>query len=538
MMKRSNYLTALLFAIPPLIGIAFLVFSMHWGPGVGGDATIYISSARNFAAGKGLGLMGPRGEFRLLPYFPPFYPLVLSLFAFLKLDVVRAAFAINLLAFAGVIGLVEYSLLRTSGSKLLTFLSGMTLAVSPVLIPVYSWAMSEPLSIFLGFAGLLVLLENFRNPQKTLLIPISALLGGLSFLTRYGAVAFPLAGGLLLLFYPPRRGWKRLFKEVGMYALVSLLPIIIWLAFDISQTATVASRSLEAETMQRLLSFFPLLGFVFQGWIIPESLMYVPPYPIILNTLLVWVVVVGVIATSGIVFWKMKKRQKSESENAVWRLGILLVLFIVIYLVTIAAVYITTYPPITIGSRMLSPVNIAVFWLVFVLLGTALKIWNKINWLKYPVFLFLTLAVGWYGFRSIRITSQNYQEGFGYLSRTWQSSETIQAVKNLSGNTFIITNETNAILFLTGREAYPIKEIFQTEPLQKFTTYGFGNLTDDESQRLFAKEGAALVLFDTIDDQMMELYGDRTNERLSKLVQGLYRAFRGNDGGIFYFQEP
>jgi hypothetical protein len=34
------------------------------------------------------------------------------------------------------------------------------------------------------------------------------------------------------------------------------------------------------------------------------------------------------------------------------------------------------------------------------------------------------------------------------------------------------------------------------------------------------------------------LYGDRTGERISRLVKGLDRRFRGEDGGIFYYPHP
>ena len=43
-------------------GAGILFISMAQGVGVGGDATIYITSARNLLAGKGLGLINAAGE--------------------------------------------------------------------------------------------------------------------------------------------------------------------------------------------------------------------------------------------------------------------------------------------------------------------------------------------------------------------------------------------------------------------------------------------------------------------------------------------
>ncbi|NMC81162.1 MAG: hypothetical protein GYA59_17520, partial [Chloroflexi bacterium] len=78
MTKRRDWLVYSLLLAVALLGVWVLLLSTHWGPGIGGDATIYITSARNLLEGRGLGLIGPRGEFRLLPYFPPFFSLVLS----------------------------------------------------------------------------------------------------------------------------------------------------------------------------------------------------------------------------------------------------------------------------------------------------------------------------------------------------------------------------------------------------------------------------------------------------------------------------
>ena len=65
-------------------GALLLWVSMSQSVGIGGDAVIYLESARNFAAGHRIGLIQPDGTFRLIPYFPPFYPIVLADFAKLE----------------------------------------------------------------------------------------------------------------------------------------------------------------------------------------------------------------------------------------------------------------------------------------------------------------------------------------------------------------------------------------------------------------------------------------------------------------------
>ncbi len=147
------------------------------------------------------------------------------------------------------------------------------------------------------------------------------------------------------------------------------------------------------------------------------------------------------------------------------------------------------------------------------------------------------VLTAWYGWRSVRIVQQNYELGLGYTSLAWQHSETIAAIQQLPPDALIVTNEENAILFLTGRHSYPLAEIYYDQPLAEFTRYGDGDLTQDEAQRLFRQDGAALVLFDSIYSQLEGLYGERLDARVSSLVQGLEVSFRGDDGAIYYYPE-
>ena len=73
-LRFPKRLRILLLLLPTVIGIWILATSMRQGPGVGGDAAIYITSARNLLTGQGLGRINADGTVRLLPYFPPFYP--------------------------------------------------------------------------------------------------------------------------------------------------------------------------------------------------------------------------------------------------------------------------------------------------------------------------------------------------------------------------------------------------------------------------------------------------------------------------------
>ncbi|MBI9043060.1 MAG: hypothetical protein JEZ06_01170 [Anaerolineaceae bacterium] len=521
-----------------IIGVIALLISTRWGPGVGGDATIYMMSARNLIEGKGLGLIGPQGEFRLLPYFPPFFSMTLGFFGLLGFDIFRTAQVLNAILFGGIVWITGMVVFRSTRSNIFSLLAAGLVLSSPVLIPVYSWAMSEPLAIFLGFSGVWIVLEYIWNPRKVGLFYLSAILFGLALLTRYNAAAFLGVGTLMVLFFQPSGFWKRVLKAI-QYFVIGFLPMAVWMTFDFMQTDTFSSRRVEialslVEHARYLWNHF---SYDMLFWLIPDSWIYNSPYPGLINKILPILAIVIVAAWFILIALRLK-REGDKQYQKLRQLMILLFFFIIAFFSVIILVSSTTYPPITINNRMISPIHIAVLWIVALMAYSTVEFWKSQHWIKVVVPVFIALVVIWYGWRSAHIVNQNWLSGLGYSSVAWQNSEVIEKVKEMPSETMLITNETNAVLFLTGRAAYPLKEIYFDTPLKEFTAYGNGDLTNDDSQQYFKEEGYPLVLFDSIDDQLSGLYGERTGERISSLVSGLYRSYRGEDGGIFYYLEP
>ncbi len=525
----------LLLSLPALLGMIALVISTLKGPGIGGDATIYIKSAENLLKGIGLGLVGPYGEFRLLPYFPPFFSLVLAFFGVLGFNLVGTAQWLNILLFGGIIWMMAFLTYRSTRSLWVAVLAASSAAVSPVLIPVYSWAMSEPLSIFLGFAGLWFVLPEPDEPKKDWKWIAGGLVTGLSFLTRYSSAAFLAAWALLILLRSEGTFLKRFINAVKFGA-AGFIPMLAWMVFDLTHTSTVGSRSLESGIVERLTSFWPALEKVILFWFVPESWISDPPYPLILNHILA----VGfcVIFIAGLILLIRKAASFSkESLRGAYDLTLAMGGFTLLYCLVVFGVYLFTYPPITIGSRMFSPVHIAVIWAVGLLLGLFMQQFKEKPFARwFPVVL--VLLAGWYGMRSVRIVGQNYELGLGYNSLAWQSSDTMEAVREFPEDTLIVTNEETAILFLTGRSSLAFQEIFQDHPVKDFNRYGDGALPLDDAQEAFRQDGAALVLFDSVFEQFEGIYGEQTPQRVENLTQGLEKAYQGADGAIYYYPEP
>ncbi len=200
-MKRT--LGVILVWLAAITGMALAAWSTRLGPGVGGDATIYLTSAQNLVKGIGLGLVQPDGSFRLLPYSAPLFPLILSPFAAANLNLTEVARWLNILLFGGLILLIGLTSLTGLERKWWGAFPAWLIACSPILLPVYSWAMAEPITLLLGFGGLAIILKNINEePSKSgRWVEISGLCLGLAIAARYPAAAFLAAGLLFCLFW-------------------------------------------------------------------------------------------------------------------------------------------------------------------------------------------------------------------------------------------------------------------------------------------------------------------------------------------------
>jgi hypothetical protein len=514
-----------------VLGAVLVWLGTRQGAGVGGDATIYLTTAKNFVSGIGLGLINPDGTFRLIPYFPPFFPLVLSLFTGLHLDAAVAARWLHILLF----GLTLYMVVRTTNELIkdwkFSLALGLLLAFSPVLVPAFSWVMSEPLSIFLGTLAILLLLSAFRKPDHKWALHVSALIAGLSILTRYGAIVYAATACILLLLFVKGGFLQRLGKAV-VYGIESILPVGIWAMVDFSLTQTVSSRSIHslAGSGARILAFFDSLKSVILFWLIPDSWIQQPFYPAWGNTLILVVFLILLVLGT----WFFLKKIHTQVE--LYRLVVALVLFSVLYVFMTLFISLMTYPPITIGTRMFSPLHLMAFWLIVLIIYQFWKAVSNRKVVSTSILLGLILLVLWTGWRGSRIVETTLQNGLGFQSVTWQQSDLVAYVRGLPQDQKIVSNEEMALLYLTERQSYPLAEIYQDEPSAEFTMFGQAE-TLDEGQKQFKEHGAVLVLFDSIFSQLQGLYLDQANSRVEKLTDGLQLIYQGKDGAVYRYAD-
>ncbi len=528
--QTGTWLTAALICAAAGAGLLFI--SMAQGVGVGGDATIYITSARNLLAGKGLGLINAAGDFRLIPYFPPFYSLVLAFPGLFTDNLPLAALILNLVLHAGLVFLITYWTISVSDNLFPGLLLGMLLAGSPIIIPAASWAMSEPLAVLLGFSGLILLEKSLVEDQR-FAFWASAILLGLSFLTRYSSAAFIGAAVLLILFFEGET-WKKRFLRAFVYGLVSVIPMIVWLVIDFTKTSTVASRSmLSGKTAELWAAFLPKIKHVFVLWILPDSLSATMP-----GFLVTFISIFIVLFTVGCLAGSVYALRGGTQYPRYARMFFLLSAMNLLYLLLIVFVSLNTYPPITINTRMLLPVYIANFWLIYLLFALFGEYNHRLSrTFVFNTALFLFTALCCY--RGYRIASQNAIDGLGYNSTAWKNSETIAYIReNIPEDKTIVTNEETALLFLLDRRTWPMHEVYVNEPDAEYYAYESDTAVEtDSSRQTFRKGGAYLVVFDSFEDQMADIYRENTRERMDKLFANLNVLFDGDDGTIYTLEK-
>lgn len=528
--------------------MSLVFYATAHGPGVGGDATIYLTTASNLIAGKGLGWVEADGVFRVLPYTPPFYPLALAVIGLLG-DMVSGARWFNILLFGATVYLTGWAFLRLTRNGWLAATLGWLVGLSPVLLGVEVWAMSEPLFLLLGFGGLALMLLHLENNRWHYLVA-GALLLGLAFLSRYIGLAFVLTGGLFLVVLG--RGAERrlrvrldrvVIKEALLYGAVAVIPMLLWLVVDFLLTGTVGSRSGQPASAYwaRFLEIGPALLKIYLFWLLPDSVINRLPGFV---QQAAWLVPLALVAAAaGVLFRRLRARQNDEPGSAAmasgnaFRLAAGMGIFIAAYLIVMAGAQVFTFPPITLASRMLSPVHLAVLVLLCGLVNLALVVFPSAK--RALTALALLVLLAWaasYGLRSALIARDYHELGIGYNALAWKNSPTIAAVHQLPAGVALISNESTAIMYLAGRPAYALQEIYQSRPLSEpFPTYGAGS---DPAQVVFREGNGALVLFSANLDEDFSMYGDRRAARLRALTSGLYLYYQGADGAIYFAARP
>lgn len=416
------------------------------------DSAAYLSAARNFAAGKGLGLISADGNFAPLLIFAPFYSVFLSLFALFNADLIVTVRILDILFFTILVAASGWLFYKITSSFWLGLCFAVMIATTPVLGVSFTSIMSEPLAMVLSIPGFLLLIYALKqNSTKWLLL--SALLTGLSLLTRYAFAAIPAAGVLCVLLLSNQPLRKRLFAALK-FGLVSFTPMLAWIAVQLFSKFSVGSRtySMDFSLTEKISQFASQLFAVLKYWL-PYRTNMIPGvraevFRPILLLLFAAVIVVGLYLSIN----KSKASERGHTETLAIALG----LVITTYLLVLLVIYTISTETISIDDRMLSPI---IPMLYSLLLACAQVISRKLHPnLTFP-FLGVVIALFFVvfnipTFKAYPIVVGNYPNG--YTSPVWKENLILTGEVALPQERPLITNAPDIVLFYLNRSAYTL----------------------------------------------------------------------------------
>lgn len=234
MSRRRPALALVCFAA---LGAALvLAREVAYGVALTWDSVEYVGVARNLLAGEGF-IQFYGGRYKA---FPPLYPALLAGASLGGFDPLAVAGPVNAVLFGLTVFVAGWWLRRRLKSRLLALWGCAAVAVAWPLTWMASWAMSETAFILLALLAL-IQTEKFLEGGKSSALVAAAALTALACLTRYLGVSVVLAVALLLVF---RRGATPAEKarNLAVYAVVSLLPLCLWLWRTFLLTGTLAGK--------------------------------------------------------------------------------------------------------------------------------------------------------------------------------------------------------------------------------------------------------------------------------------------------------
>lgn len=496
----------------------YIAVCTQYAPWGFSDSAAYLSAARNFASGRGLGILNPDGSFSPLLVFAPFYSFVLSIFAFFKADLLTTVRIMDISTFAILIAISGWLFYLITRSFWGSLCFAIMITTTPALGNIFTSIMSEPLAIVLGIPGFLLLVYALRQNSTRWLV-ISAVLAALALLTRYAFAAFPAAGMVCVLLLSNQRRSKRI-SDTLKYAIISFTPMLLWIALQLLSKNSVGARtySMDFSITEKFSQFIAHVFAVLKYWLPYRSNMIPGVTADIFRPILL--VLFAIIILLGL-FLDIKKYGSPENHMT-GLLSISSSLLLVIYLLVLFVTYMVSTETISIDDRMLSPV-IPIFYAL--ILSCALTIGQAIHpRVTFPfVAVIVALFFVVYNFQPFKVYPTvvgNIPNG--YTSPVWKENPILNGEITLPQDRTLITNAPDILLFYANRSAYTLS-------VDSASNLNIGGTTSLED--MLHRQCAVLVLFDSGDTQRFEkLPGAVTSADIAALqsrLDTLYSSLHG-----------
>jgi hypothetical protein len=519
-----------------IIGGAVTIYSTVNGPRGYSDPVAYISTARSLDQGLGFGYFEGGSDFKLLSFHAPLYPIAIAAIGLFGVNLVAAARWLNILSFVFSIFISGWIFFRFSRVPALGIIASALMCIFPYMVEWFSSSYSEPFFIFLFLASGLSLLA-YLEKEKPYLLLASALLFGMVPVARYPGISMVFAGGLCVLLFTSGKTLARIKKTV-LFLGISSLPILVWFVWiNFSTSHSLGDRIIGivwGGVMAQFQEFRRLFLYIVWKWIPFQSNNNDPQ-----TRFRTFLLVIGVIALpiiSLLAEKRLHKGQPASTHKSDLYSFSFFGLSSLAFLAIMIGSYLFTQPTITIDNRTLLPLYGA---LVLSLLG-GFALWQSAwfsGWLRAArilPWLIATICLISYIPQSQALIDLS-RVGDSLTAYHWNHSETIQAVRALSLDQPVISNDWELLYLWTG---HPIHGFWVTfPPAAPIQATAYGTEPRDATQSLFCGQGAALVIFNDFPAQFESKYSESNQSKLANLFNGLTVYGVYPDGIIYLCRE-
>ncbi len=376
-------------------------------------------------------------------HWPPLFPAVLAGLGASGLDPACGARWLNAFLFGGSILLVGLAVKRHTGGSLRIALFGSLLMLTSVdMLYVHAMALSEPLFVFFGLLGLLLLASHIEKPKQGMLVA-SAFAVALAFLARYVGVALVAAGGVGILAFSGE-GRRKKMLDASIFGAVSCSPMALWILRNICAAGTGTNREMALHPVN--YQHLKKLGQVVKHWIFADD------FPRDLRTVLSAILVLACLEGLLLFFADRRRAARPEqTDRRSSRLPHLLGVFIFAYLAILTATIslFDRHTPIT--SRTMLPVYVALLVLTLCVGHRWLsRARRPVQYASAVVCAVLAVSY-WLG--SARWAGSTYAQGVGYASEKWLESRILAELVKLPPDVVIFSNAPDFVCYATGRRA-------------------------------------------------------------------------------------
>jgi len=420
-----------------------------------------------------------------MTHWPPLYPVLLAAPSVFGIDILDGARWLNALFFGLNILLVGLVIRRCSRGSLWPAVVGSLWMLSSIpMLWIHCMAMTEPLFILLGLSGFVLLAEYMENPRRLILIAASVAFG-LAFVTRYAGVSLVAAGiaGILLL---GKKNFFRRIQDCFLFGAVSSFPMAIWIArnYMIANRATSRIIRFQPPCLTHLKEALATVSM----WVFPAG---VPGILRKTQTVLPmpggspWVALAaGLLVAGAAALWLRKAPNApatfKECVAKIPPVIALLVVFSLVYAMFLWLAIILFDAAIPLDHRILAPAFVSslipVLWLAYEILpsGAAGVVTRAVS---FPLLCGLSVMYVSYG---VIWTITSHADGLGYAGKIWTQSEVIRHVRSLPRGTPVFSNGPDIVNTLTGMSAswIPIKVYRVSGKINKYYLSDFAAIKE------------------------------------------------------------